>query len=92
LRRVIGIVAVTALVLVAAVIGVYFWQQPLLLTGTGYAAHNACAVTEVAGRGDPESDLPPNPLVPYLQVEADGDSTTATLTGLLAGQTAWYTK
>ena len=92
LRRVIVIVAVTALVLIAAFAGVYLWQKPILLTATGYAAHNACAVTTVAGRDDPETDLPPNPLVPYLQVDVDGDETTGSLFGQLAHQTAWYTE
>ncbi|HET6672310.1 MAG TPA: serine hydrolase [Agromyces sp.] len=92
LRRVIVVVAVTALVLIAAFTGVYLWQQPILLTGTGYAAHNSCAVTEVAGREDPATDLPPNPLVPYLQVDGAGDPTTATLPGQLARQEAWYTE
>ena len=53
--------------LVLALGGGYVWQRPLLLTGTGYAAHNACALTAVAGRGDPAADLPPNPLVPVLR-------------------------
>jgi len=92
LRRVIVIVAVTALVLIAAFAGVYLWQKPILLTATGYAAHNACAVTTVAGRDDPETDLPPNPLVPYLQVDVDGDQTTGSLFGQLAHQTAWFTE
>lgn len=93
LRRVIVIVAVTALVLIAAFTGVYLWQQPILLTGTGYAAHNACAVTEVAGRDDPATDLPPNPLVPYLQVDVDDDAdrTAGSILGAIAHQTAWYT-
>ena len=94
LRRVIVIVAVTALVLIAAFTGIYLWQQPILLTATGYAAHNACAVTEVAGRDDPAADLPPNPLVPYLQVDsdADADTTTASIIGAIAHQNAWYTE
>ena len=90
LRRVITVVAVLVLVVIAAFTGVYLWQQPILLTGTGYAAHNACAVTQVAGREDPATDLPPNPLVPYLQVEVDGDETTGSLLGALAWQRAWY--
>ena len=72
----VAVVAVLALVLIAAFTGVYLWQQPILLTGTGYAAHNACAIGEVAGRDDPETDLPPNPLVPYLEVSGAGDPTT----------------
>ncbi|WP_394550635.1 serine hydrolase domain-containing protein [Agromyces sp. MMS24-JH15] len=93
-RRVVGIVAAAiVLVLVAAVVAVYWWQRPLLLTGTGYAAHNACAVTEVAGRADPASDLPPNPLVPYLRESGEaGDPTSATVLGVLARQQAWYTE
>lgn len=92
LRRVIVIVAVTALVLIAAFAGVYLWQKPILLTATGYAAHNACAVTSIAGRDDPETDLPPNPLVPYLQVDDAGDDATASLFDQLAHQRAWYTE
>ncbi|WP_353828107.1 serine hydrolase domain-containing protein [Agromyces sp. SYSU T0242] len=91
LRRAISVVAVLAVMLIAAFAGAYRWQQPILYTGTGYAAHNACAVTEVTGRDDPASDLPSNPLVPYLQVSGSGDPTTATLVGGLARQRAWYT-
>lgn len=92
LRRVIVIVAVTALVLIAAFAGVYLFQKPILLTATGYAAHNACAVTTIAGRDDPETDLPPNPLVPSLRIDDGGDETTATLLGQLAHQAAWFTE
>ncbi|GGI43883.1 CubicO group peptidase (beta-lactamase class C family) [Agromyces flavus] len=90
LRRVVAVVAVLVLVVIAAFTGVSLWQQPILLTGTGYAAHNACAVTEVTGRDDPETDLPPNPLVPYLRVDGAGDPTTGSLLGALARQKAWY--
>ncbi len=77
---------------VVALVGGYWYERPLLLTGTGYAAHNACAVTQVAGRQNPQSDLPPNPLVPYLRTSVDGTARTAraTLLGVLAGQKAWY--
>ena len=92
LRRVIVIVAVTLVVLTVAFVGVYLWQKPILLTGTGYAAHNACAVTEVAGRENPGTDLPDNPLVPYLQLDVNGDETTGTIEGLVAQQKAWYTE
>lgn len=91
LRRIgIAVAAVLAVVLVA-VFGVYLWQAPILLTGTGYAAHNECAVTHVAGRDDPASDLPDNPLVPYLDVRTDGDVTTGTLFGFAATQQARFT-
>jgi CubicO group peptidase (beta-lactamase class C family) len=90
-RLLIGLL-VLLLVVVTAVVAVYWWQRPLLLTGTGYAAHNDCAVRHVAGRSDPDSDLPPNPLVPHLSTsEPDDTRVDASLRGLLAGQTAWHT-
>jgi CubicO group peptidase (beta-lactamase class C family) len=90
LRRTLIVVAGLVAVVLIAVTAVYWWQRPMLLTGTGYAAHNACAVTQLAGRDDPATDLPPNPLVPYLSVEGAGDPTTGSLLGLLAKQQAWY--
>lgn len=92
LRRVVAVVAVLALLVIIAFAGVFLWQRPILLTGTGYAAHNACAVNEVAGRHDPATDLPPNPLVPYLEVAGAGDPTTGSLLGALARQRAWVTE
>lgn len=90
LRRLLG--GLLALVLVALV-GGYWYARPLLLTGTGYAAHNACALTFVAGRHDPRADLPPNPLVPYLRttvetVGTDGGLATSSVLGVLATQQA----
>lgn len=87
--RVLG--GLLALVLVALV-GGYLYAKPLLLTGTGYAAHNDCAVRAIAGRSDPRADLPPNPLVPYLRSSqaANNSSYSATVLGVLAGQTAYY--
>jgi CubicO group peptidase (beta-lactamase class C family) len=75
--------------LVLAVCGGYYWQRPLLLTGTGYAARNACALAAVAGRDDPEDDLPPNPLVPVLRTATRPASATSSVLGVLAPQTAW---
>ncbi len=88
-RRILG--ALVALVLLALV-GGYWYERPLLLTGTGYAAHNACAVRLVAGRDDPASDLPSNPLVPHLRESRDGDAVTGSLRGVLARQRAYYTE
>jgi len=85
-RRV-SLVVVGLLVLAAA--GGYVWQRPLLLTGTGYAAHNACALAAIAGRGDPEADLPPNPLVPVLRTSTRTDGATSSVLGVAATQTAW---
>ncbi|HLU63411.1 MAG TPA: serine hydrolase [Protaetiibacter sp.] len=92
LRRV-GIAAAAVLVVLTLLVsGVYLWQGPLLLTGTGYAAHNACAVERVAGRADPATDLPHNPLVPYVRVRVDGEVTTASVLGLGTPQQARFTE
>ncbi|WP_030527149.1 serine hydrolase domain-containing protein [Phycicoccus jejuensis] len=90
LRRILAVLLV--LVVVGAVLG-YRQYRPLLRTGTGYAAHNACAVELVAGRTDPGADLPPNPLVPYLTgyVDEAGGSSTSAVAWVLAKQKAWYT-
>jgi CubicO group peptidase (beta-lactamase class C family) len=90
LRRV---VVVLLVLVVAAAVGGYWYARPLIATGTGYAAHNACAVTFVAGRDDPEADLPPNPLVPYLTgyVNRAGRSATSATLWVLQKQKAWYT-
>ncbi len=80
------------LLVVMGVVAAYWYERPLLRTGTGYAAHNACAVTKVAGRDDPEDDLPDNPLVPYLRSRQIGeDQVRASLLWLWSRQVAWYT-
>ena len=85
LRTVLGLLALLVIAFVAA----YWYARPLLLTGTGYAAHNACALAELSGRTDAETDLPPNPLVPYLRTSTGDDGTvTASVFGLLARQSA----
>ncbi|MBK8446006.1 MAG: serine hydrolase [Micropruina sp.] len=84
--RILG--GLTALAMIA-VIGVYWWARPLLRTGTGYAAHNACALSTIARRTPLTADLPPNPLVPYLRIVQDSDSYWAGVLGVLAGQRAW---
>ena len=76
------------LVLVVVVVGAYWYARPLLLTATGYAAHNACAVEEVAGRSNPDADLPANPVVPVLRTGVDGSTTTGSVLGVLAKQRA----
>lgn len=84
-RILLGLLALVVVGLVA----VYWYARPLLLTGTGYAAHNACALAELSGRTDAATDLPPNPLVPYLRTSvADDGSVTASVLGLVARQTA----
>ena len=89
LRR--SLVALLLLVLVVAV-GGYWYERPLLLTGTGYAAHNACALEGIAGRSDPADDLPSNPLVPILRTkQTDDGATKGMLVGGLAAQRAYYT-
>ncbi|MEO7269582.1 MAG: serine hydrolase [Knoellia sp.] len=76
--------------IVLAGIGGYWYERPLLRTGTGYAAHNACALAFVAHRSNAETDLPPNPLVPYLSMSIDDGAKSAktSIKGLLAGQDA----
>ncbi len=76
--------------IVLAAIGGYWYERPLLRTGTGYAAHNTCALAFIAHRSNPETDLPPNPLVPYLSTSIDDDAKSAntSIKGLLAGQEA----
>ena len=54
-RRTLLWLLVLLVLVVAALVGGYWWQRPLLLTGTGYAAHNDCAVRMVAGRDDPDA-------------------------------------
>ena len=94
MRVFLRIVAVLLVLVVAAAVGGYFYARPLLETGTGYAAHNSCAVTLVAGRDDYESDLPPNPLVPVLTgfVNEAGRSSTSQILFTLSTQKAWYTR
>jgi CubicO group peptidase (beta-lactamase class C family) len=88
-RVLLGFVVLLILVLV----GGYWYQRPLLLTGTGYAAHNACAVENISERTDPENDLPPNPLVPLLRWSSSDDgSTRGSLLGVLSAQQTYYTE
>jgi CubicO group peptidase (beta-lactamase class C family) len=84
------LLAVLAVVLVVLV-GGYWYERPMLLTGTGYAAHNACALKAIAGRGDAGDDLPANPLVPVLKTSSSGSSSQASVLGLLARKRAWAT-
>lgn len=86
----VALLALLVIVLVA-VVGGYWYARPLLLTGTGYAAHNACALHQVAGREDPGDDLPPNPLVPLLTSDVDQDGATSSVLGVLSKQRAWAT-
>ncbi|MGL5851682.1 MAG: serine hydrolase domain-containing protein, partial [Phycicoccus sp.] len=65
MRLFLRVVAGLMVVAVVGVVGLYLYARPLIRTGTGYAAHNSCGVVLLAGRDDPEADLPPNPLVPY---------------------------
>lgn len=84
IRIVVGVLAVG---LIAGTAG-YWYLRPLLLTGTGYAAHSACAMAEFADAGP---DLPSNPLVPFLRTEADESGARSSVLGVLAGQRAWHT-
>ncbi|HET9020961.1 MAG TPA: serine hydrolase [Ornithinibacter sp.] len=94
MRVVLRILAVVLVLVVALAVAGYFYARPLLETSTGYAAHNSCAVTLVAGRDDPDTDLPPNPIVPFLTgyVNEAGKSSTSRILFTLSTQHAWYTK
>lgn len=88
-RWVLGVLLGLIGLVVVAVVAGYWYARPLLLTGTGYAAHNACALENLASRSNPATDLPPNPLVPYLRTSTAEDGTvTASVLGLLAKQSA----
>lgn len=93
-RRWPRVLAALLVLVLAALVGAYWYERPMLLTGTGYAAHNACAVSLLAGRDDPATDLPPNPLVPVLRSSVDdaGTATESGILGVLARQRAWYTE
>ncbi|QTO37168.1 serine hydrolase [Tessaracoccus sp. MC1865] len=86
------VVGVVLAIVVTMVLAGYLYVRPLLRTGTGYAAHSLCAVTEVAGRTDASEDLPPNPLVPFLTQFKNGGYAYVNVLGLFAGQTAYYTE
>ena len=94
MRLVRRIAAVLLVLVLAAAVAGYFYARPLLKTGTGYAAHNSCAVTLVADRDDPDSDLPDNPLVPFLTgyVNEAGGSSTSQILFTLSTQKAWFTR
>ncbi|MFT4295814.1 MAG: serine hydrolase [Micropruina sp.] len=83
-RILLGLVVLTLVVAV----GGYWYERPLLRTGTGYAAHNACAL-DVIARSPADADLPPNPLVPYLRFGAASDGYPVSVLGVLATQRAW---
>ena len=94
MRVFLRVLAVLLVLVIAGAIGGYVYARPLIKTGTGYAAHNTCAVSLVANRDDPGADLPPNPLVPYLTgyVNRGAKSGTSSLLWVLSTQKAWYTK
>lgn len=90
-RKVLIAALVVLALLVAAVVSGGVRYRPLLLTGTGYAAHNACAMGFLAGRSDLETDLPPNPLVPLLRTKVDDSNGWAhsSVLGVAFRQYAW---
>ena len=94
-RRIIVLSSLVVVVLiVAALVVVGLIYRPMLRTGTGYAAHSACAVHFLTDRSDPETDLPPNPLVPYLRTSIDDEAGTVTASVLGVGfrQTAYVSE
>lgn len=91
-RRIAGLAVLAVLVLAAgAVVVAAQVYRPMLRTGTGYAAHNACAMHFVAGRDDLETDLPPNPLAPLLRTEVNPSAgwASSSVLGVAFRQYAW---
>ncbi|WP_062385737.1 serine hydrolase domain-containing protein [Demequina iriomotensis] len=86
--RTIVLASASAATVAVALTAGYWYERPLLVTGTGYAAHNACALDVIAGRDDAASDLPPNPLVPVLRTRVTDDGAATTILGVLARQEA----
>ncbi|MBO9524216.1 MAG: serine hydrolase [Nocardioidaceae bacterium] len=91
MRRSRKILLAVVVVVLAVLVGGYWYERPLLLTGTGYAAHNACALDAIAHRDDPADDLPPNPLVPVLRTKTGDHDASASVLGLFSKQKAWAT-
>jgi len=92
MRRSRKILLIVLVVIIVVLVGGYTYERPLLVTGTGYAAHNACAVRLIAGRDDPSQDLPGNPIRPLLKTDASKSSATGSILGVLGKQRAWYTE
>jgi len=91
MRRAWKVLLIVLAVLVVVLVGGYTYERPLLVTGTGYAAHNACAVRLLAHRPDPSQDLPGNPIRPLLKTTVSNDSATGSILAVLGKQRAWYT-
>lgn len=70
-------VLVVGVLLVALAVGVAWYLAPIGPIATGYAAQIGCGVHLVAERPLDEviPELPDNPLVPLLRIEAPGDGT-----------------
>ncbi|MFL6061862.1 MAG: serine hydrolase domain-containing protein [Marmoricola sp.] len=91
MRRSRKVILGVVVVVLVVVVGGYFYERPLLLTGTGYAAHNACALDAIAHRDDAGDDLPSNPLVPLLRTSTEDSGARASILGVLARKRAWST-
>ncbi len=90
MRRSVKVLLIVLALIVAMLVGGYTYERPLLVTGTGYAAHNACAVRLLAHRSDPSQDLPPNPIRPLLKTHVSDASASGSILGFLGKQRAWY--
>ena len=81
MRRVLTVLGVLLAVLVA---GVAWYLRPIAPIATGYAAQIVCGAVHLQDRTVEAGmdDLPANPLVPFLRVEAGDGDVRATLLGL----------
>jgi len=90
LRILLGIV----FLLLAALVGGYFYMLPTFKVATGYTAKVICSNHFLTGQSvdTAMSELPDNPLVPFLRVKLDEEKgeLSATLWGWAAKQKAIY--
>ncbi|MCE5291213.1 MAG: beta-lactamase family protein [Nocardiaceae bacterium] len=85
------VVVVVVLLAVIGLVGGYWYERPVMFTGSGYAAHSACATVITAHRDNPRDDLPPDPLSILLRLSYGDQSVTASGLGIIAKKTAWFT-
>lgn len=75
-----ALTACAATIAIACGLGLTGYAAPMAAVGTGFAAHNACAVTFVAERGADSArhDMPHHPLSRHLTTTVDTESKTST--------------
>jgi len=79
-------------ILLVVLVGGYFYMLPTFKVATGYTAKVVCSNHYLTGQSieTAMSELPSNPLVPFLRVKPEEDGLSATLWGWAAKQKAIY--